>query len=149
MSNKIWKEIMELMGIKELVGNEEWEKMVIAVDIAIHNLSKTINFLTNPFIYVIVIYFVSLWVSITIPMSLHMTPAVLDDPIDIPIYFIIGPISLFWMIIIWEIARVMKVKLLLILFGFIAILLLYLFLSTIYYLIHFEKSIYSLMYQYR
>ena len=134
MSNKIWKEIMELMGI-----NEEWEK---AVDIAIHNLSKTINFLTNPFIYVIAIYFVSLWVSITIPMSLHMTPAVLDDPIDIPIYFIIGPISLFWMIIIWEIARVMKVKSLLILFGFIAILLLYLFLSTIYYIyLFFDVSI--------
>ncbi|RLI83326.1 MAG: hypothetical protein DRP01_09165 [Archaeoglobales archaeon] len=50
--------------------NEEWEELVC---VAVYNLSRKTNFLTNPFVYVIIIYFVSLWVSIAIPMSLHMT----------------------------------------------------------------------------
>jgi len=142
MSSEIWREIMKLMGINEEIGIEE------AVDMAIHNLSKTINFLTNPFVYVIATYFVYLWVSITIPMSLFQESPIFDDgPIDILIYFIVGPICYFVMLILWEVFRSMKVKSALIALGFLAIVLLYMLIFWI--CVYIDTYLHLMMYKYR
>ena len=143
MLSEIWRDIMKLMGINEEIEIEE------AVDMAIRNLSKKINFLTNPFVYVIATYLVYLWVAITIPMSLFQESPIFDDgPIDILIYFIISPICLFGMLILWEVLRSMKVKLGLIALGFSAILFLYVLIFWICVYID-TYNLHLMMYKYR
>jgi len=138
MSSKMWEEFMKLMGIIEE-----------AVAMAIHNLSKTINFITNPFVYAIATYLVYLWVSITIPMSLFGSSPIFDDgPIDIYYYFIIGPICYFGMLILWEVFRSMKVKSGLIVLGLLAILFIFTDIYTIYSWID-TYNLHLMMYKYR